>query len=165
MYTSSAETSPFQSRKLLTCCPETGSGFIPTCPKARPRTSFWSSPFCVDPPTRRRRSGLPGLKPGPAKPTTKASLSSCPPKRSRPCFFWRLRPAATSIPCARPCAAEPGSFVRAAQDLQAASWERMRLEAYLSDIEDTSQFDPAALKTRTEMAARSLGIKINEAAS
>jgi len=26
----------------------------------------------------------------------------------------------------------------------------------------TSQFDPAALKTRTEMAARSLGIKINE---
>ncbi len=25
----------------------------------------------------------------------------------------------------------PGSFVRAAQDLQAASWERMRLEAYL----------------------------------
>ena len=58
--------------------------------------------------------------------------------------------------------ARPGSFVRAAQDLQAASWERMRLEAYLSDIRVTSQFDPAALKIRTEMAARSLGIKINE---
>jgi len=57
---------------------------------------------------------------------------------------------------------EPGSFVRAAQDLQAASWERMRLERYLSDVKVTSQFDPAALKTRTEMAARSLGIKINE---
>ncbi len=56
----------------------------------------------------------------------------------------------------------PGSFVRAAQDLQAASWERTRLEAYLADIKVTSQFDPAALKTRTEMAARSLGIKINE---
>ena len=56
----------------------------------------------------------------------------------------------------------PGSFVRAAQDLQAASWERMRLEAYLADVKVTSQFDPAALKTRTEMAARSLGIKINE---
>ncbi len=56
----------------------------------------------------------------------------------------------------------PGLFVRAAQDLQAASWERMRLEAYLDDIKVTSQFDPAALKTRTEMAARSLGIKINE---
>lgn len=56
----------------------------------------------------------------------------------------------------------PGSFVRAAQDLQAASWERMRLEAYLADIKVTSQFNPAALKTRTEMAARSLGIKINE---
>src|ERR1700689_3486845 len=56
----------------------------------------------------------------------------------------------------------PGSFVRAAQDLQAASWERMRLEEYLADIKVTSQFNPAALKTRTEMAARSLGIKINE---
>ncbi len=56
----------------------------------------------------------------------------------------------------------PGSFVRAAQDLQAASWERMRLEAYLADVKVSSQFDPAALKTRTEMAARSLGIKINE---
>jgi hypothetical protein len=56
----------------------------------------------------------------------------------------------------------PGTFVRAAQDLQAASWERMRLEAYLDDIKVTSQYDPTALKTRTEMAARSLGIKINE---
>jgi hypothetical protein len=56
----------------------------------------------------------------------------------------------------------PGAFVRAAQDLQAASWERMRLEAYLADVKVSSQFDPEALKTRTEMAARSLGIKINE---
>ncbi len=56
----------------------------------------------------------------------------------------------------------PGSFVRAAQDLQAASWERMRLEAYLSAVKVSSQFDPQALKTRTELAARSLGIKINE---
>ena len=56
----------------------------------------------------------------------------------------------------------PGSFVRAAQDLQAASWERMRLEAYLSDVKETSQSDPAALKKRAEMAARSLGIKIDE---
>jgi len=57
---------------------------------------------------------------------------------------------------------EPGSFVRAAQDLQAASWERMRLETYLSDVKITSQFDPAALKSRAERAARSLGIKLNE---
>jgi hypothetical protein len=57
---------------------------------------------------------------------------------------------------------EPGSFVRAAQDLQAASWERMRLETYLSDVKVTSQYDPTALKTRAELAARSLGIKINE---
>ncbi len=56
----------------------------------------------------------------------------------------------------------PGSFVRAAQDLQAASWERLRLEAYLRDVKVTSQYNPAALKKRAEMAARSLGIKIDE---
>jgi len=57
---------------------------------------------------------------------------------------------------------EPGTFVRAAQDLQAASWERMRLETYLADVRVTSQTDPKALKNRAELAARSLGIKINE---
>src|SRR5580704_4557152 len=56
----------------------------------------------------------------------------------------------------------PGALVRAAQDLHAASWDRMRLEAYLDDVKVSSQFDPKELKTRTEMAARSLGIKINE---
>ncbi len=56
----------------------------------------------------------------------------------------------------------PGAFVRAAQDLQAASWERMRLEAYLSDVKVTSQTDPKSLKDRAELAARSLGIKINQ---
>lgn len=57
---------------------------------------------------------------------------------------------------------EPGSFVRAAQDLQAASWERLRLEAYLADVKVTSKTDLRSLKLRAEMAARSLGIKINE---
>ena len=56
----------------------------------------------------------------------------------------------------------PGAFVRAAQDLHAASWDRMRLDAFLDDVKVSSQFDPQKLKTRTEMAARSLGIKINE---
>lgn len=56
----------------------------------------------------------------------------------------------------------PGAFVRAAQDLQAASWERMRLEAYLTDVKMTSQTDPKSLKERAELAARSLGIKLNQ---
>jgi len=56
----------------------------------------------------------------------------------------------------------PGAFVRAAQDLQAASWERMRLETYLQDVKATSATDPKLLKTRAENAARSLGIKINQ---
>lgn len=57
----------------------------------------------------------------------------------------------------------PGSFVRAAQDLQAASWDRIRLEAYLREVKFTAHADPKTLKSRAEMAARSLGIKINEA--
>ena len=57
---------------------------------------------------------------------------------------------------------EPGSFVRAAQDLEAASWERLRLEAYLADVKVTSKTDLKSLKPHAEMAARSLGIKINE---
>jgi hypothetical protein len=32
--------------------------------------------------------------------------------------------------------------VRAAQDLQAASWDRMRLDAYLAEVKITSQTDP-----------------------
>ncbi len=55
---------------------------------------------------------------------------------------------------------EPGSFVRAAQDLQAASWDRMRVEAYLAQVKVTSQTDLKSLKERAEMATRSLGIKL-----
>lgn len=56
----------------------------------------------------------------------------------------------------------PGSFVRAAQDLQAASWDRMRLQAYLKEVKFTSLADQSTLKSRAELAARSLGIKLNE---
>jgi len=56
----------------------------------------------------------------------------------------------------------PGVFVRAVQDLQAASWDRMRLDAYLAEIKVTSQTDPALLKERTERTARSLGIRLDQ---
>ncbi len=56
----------------------------------------------------------------------------------------------------------PGAFVRATQDLQAASLDRMRLEAYLADVKETSQTDPRLLKERTEKSARSLGIKLDK---
>lgn len=55
----------------------------------------------------------------------------------------------------------PGSFVRADQDLLAASWDRMRLEAYLGEVRSTNFADPKSLKERAELAARSLGIKLN----
>ena len=56
----------------------------------------------------------------------------------------------------------PGAFVRAGQDLQAASWDRMRLDAYLNDVRVTSQTDPKTLKERAELSARSLGIKLDQ---
>jgi hypothetical protein len=56
----------------------------------------------------------------------------------------------------------PGSFIRSAQDLQAASWERMRVEAYLAQVKVTSQTDLKLLKERAEMATRSLGIKLEQ---
>ena len=56
----------------------------------------------------------------------------------------------------------PGAFVRAGQDLQAASWDRMRLDAYLSEVRMTSQTDRKTLKERAEAAARSLGIKLDQ---
>jgi len=56
----------------------------------------------------------------------------------------------------------PGAFVRAAQDLLAASLDRMRLETYLSEVKVTSQTDPHELKARAELAARSLGIRLDQ---
>jgi hypothetical protein len=56
----------------------------------------------------------------------------------------------------------PGAFVRATQDLQAASLDRMRLEAYLAEVRVTSETDPNLLKERAGMAARSLGIKVEQ---
>lgn len=56
----------------------------------------------------------------------------------------------------------PGTFVRATQDLQAASWDRMRLDTYLSEVKVTSQTDPKSLKERAERAARTLGIRLDQ---
>ena len=56
----------------------------------------------------------------------------------------------------------PGAFVRATQDLQAASWDRMRLDAYLAEVKSSSLLPPAELKERTEKAARTLGIKLDQ---
>jgi hypothetical protein len=56
----------------------------------------------------------------------------------------------------------PGAFVRATQDLQAASWDRMRLDAFLAEVRETSQTDPKSLKERTEKAAHSLGIRLDQ---
>ncbi|WP_263350478.1 hypothetical protein [Acidicapsa acidisoli] len=56
----------------------------------------------------------------------------------------------------------PGAFVRAGQDLQQASWDRMRLDAYLAQVKAISPNDPKVLKEKTELAARSLGIHVDQ---
>jgi hypothetical protein len=55
----------------------------------------------------------------------------------------------------------PGAFVRATQDLQAASFDRMRLDAYLAEVKATSLTDPKLLKERAGNLARTLGIKVD----
>ena len=57
---------------------------------------------------------------------------------------------------------KPGAFVRAAQDLEQASLDRSRLEAYLQAVKVTSVIDPEELQLRTTMLARSLNIKLDK---
>ncbi len=56
----------------------------------------------------------------------------------------------------------PGAFVRAGQDLQQASWDRLRLEAYLAQVKALPQTDPKVIKEKTELIARSLGIRVDQ---
>lgn len=57
---------------------------------------------------------------------------------------------------------QPGSFIRAGQDMRAASWDRLRVETYLTHIRANAQIDQKTLKERAEMATRSLGLKLDE---
>ena len=56
----------------------------------------------------------------------------------------------------------PGAFVRAAQDLQQAGLDRMRLESYLAEIKSISETDPEALQSKSALLARSLKMKLNQ---
>jgi hypothetical protein len=56
----------------------------------------------------------------------------------------------------------PGAFVRASQDLNQASLDRSRLEAYLDDVKAASDVDPAELKERSVLLARTLNIKVDQ---
>jgi hypothetical protein len=57
---------------------------------------------------------------------------------------------------------KPGAFVRAAQDLEQASLDRLRLEKYLESVRETYIADPEQLKARTTMLARSLNMKLDQ---
>ena len=57
---------------------------------------------------------------------------------------------------------KPGAFVRASQDLEQAGLNRSRLEEYLKAVRESSSSDSKALKDRSTLLARSLGIKLNE---
>ena len=57
--------------------------------------------------------------------------------------------------------ARPGAFVRASQDLNVASLDRMRLETYLAAIRQTAVAEPDQLEQRSKLLARSLNIKVD----
>jgi hypothetical protein len=56
----------------------------------------------------------------------------------------------------------PGSFVRTSQDLDQATLDRSRLEAYLAAVRSLSDADPEHLKEAAPLLARSLAIKVDE---
>jgi hypothetical protein len=56
----------------------------------------------------------------------------------------------------------PGAFVRASQDLNQATLDRSRLEAYIAAIRALDQGDRAGLKDAVPLLARSLAIKADE---
>jgi hypothetical protein len=56
----------------------------------------------------------------------------------------------------------PGAFVRASQDLNQATLDRARLEAYLAAIRALDQSDRSGLKDAVPLLARSLAIKADE---
>jgi hypothetical protein len=56
----------------------------------------------------------------------------------------------------------PGAFVRASQDLNQATLDRSRLQAYLSAIRALNDADPVQLEEATPLLARSLAIKVND---
>ena len=57
---------------------------------------------------------------------------------------------------------KPGAFVRASQDLNQASLDRLRLEKYLSEVKETSETDPKALHERSILLGRTLNIKLDQ---
>ena len=57
---------------------------------------------------------------------------------------------------------KPGSFVRAAQDLEQASLDRARLERYLEEVREISASDPEQFKVRTTLLARSLNMRLDQ---
>jgi hypothetical protein len=57
--------------------------------------------------------------------------------------------------------ARPGAFVRAAQDLNQASLDRSRLDAFLAAIHRKDQLDQAHLQEVSPLLARSFAIKLN----
>lgn len=57
--------------------------------------------------------------------------------------------------------AKPGIFVRASQDLNQASLDRSRLDAYVAAVTQISEDDPAALMDASKLLGRSLNIKVD----
>lgn len=57
---------------------------------------------------------------------------------------------------------KPGAFVRAAQDLEQASLDRMRLEQYLDAVREVPSGEPEQLKSRTTLLARSLNMRLDQ---
>jgi hypothetical protein len=84
-----------------------------------------------------------------------------PPEAQQALFFFAPETGGDFSTLRSNVRARPGAFVRATQDLNQASLDRSRLNAYLTAVTRISQSDPDALKETTKLLGRSLNIKVD----
>ncbi len=85
-----------------------------------------------------------------------------PPEAEQALFFLAPETTGDFTTLRKAVHDRPGAFVRATQDLQQASWDRLRLDDYLAQIKVASSADPKELKEKTALAARSLGMRVEQ---
>jgi hypothetical protein len=84
-----------------------------------------------------------------------------PPDAQQALFFFAPETGGDFSTLRSNVRARPGAFVRATQDLNQASLDRSRLNAYLTAVTRISETDPDALKETTKLLGRSLNIKVD----
>jgi hypothetical protein len=98
-----------------------------------------------------------------AKPCAQAGLTlTVPPDAQQVLLFLAPETGGDFKTLINTVRGRPGAFVRASQDLNQATLDRSRLDAYLASIHQLDTTDPGRLKEVAPLLARSLAIKVDD---